>query len=250
MAVVDPQSTTFQRSEAWRIATERDRLRWRQQWVPYAQHLRPPQARRDRVRGRRLRQPRGRGLGSDGKGLADATPRPRSWPARRAAARGPSDADARPRSSAAPPSRSSWPRTCCSRASAPCCARARSSCSRWRWRRCCRKQRILEIYLNSVEWGEGVFGAEAAAQHYFRKPASQLSAYEAARLAVMLPRPKYFEKRPDSGYLASRARHDRGAHAARGVALTALPRHPRGGGDQCFHLAAESGSPGFPPSRE
>ena len=67
------------------------------------------------------------------------------------------------------------------------------------------KQRIFEIYLNSVEWGEGVFGAEAAAQHYFRKPAAQLSAYEAARLAVMLPRPKYFEKLPNSSYVAGRA---------------------------------------------
>jgi monofunctional biosynthetic peptidoglycan transglycosylase len=66
------------------------------------------------------------------------------------------------------------------------------------------KQRILEIYLNSVEWGEGIFGAEAAAQHYFRKPASQLNSYEAARLAVMLPRPRYYEKLPNSGYLASR----------------------------------------------
>ena len=67
------------------------------------------------------------------------------------------------------------------------------------------KERILEIYLNSVEWGEGVFGAEAASQHYYRKNASKLSAYEAARLAVMLPRPKYFETRPNSGYLSSRA---------------------------------------------
>ena len=67
------------------------------------------------------------------------------------------------------------------------------------------KERILEIYLNSVEWGEGVFGAEAAARHYYRKSASQLSAYEAARLAVMLPRPKYFEKLPHSGYLSRRA---------------------------------------------
>jgi monofunctional biosynthetic peptidoglycan transglycosylase len=67
------------------------------------------------------------------------------------------------------------------------------------------KQRILEIYLNNVEWGEGVFGAQAAAQHYYRKPASQLSAFEAARLAVMLPRPKYFEKLPNSGYLTARA---------------------------------------------
>ncbi|HYE41558.1 MAG TPA: transglycosylase domain-containing protein, partial [Ramlibacter sp.] len=67
------------------------------------------------------------------------------------------------------------------------------------------KRRILEIYLNNVEWGEGVFGAEAAAQHYFRKSASRLSTYEAARLAVMLPQPKRFEKNPGSGYIASRA---------------------------------------------
>jgi monofunctional biosynthetic peptidoglycan transglycosylase len=67
------------------------------------------------------------------------------------------------------------------------------------------KRRILEIYLNSVEWGEGVFGAEAAAQHYFGKTASQLSVTEAARLAVMLPRPKYFEKLPNSPYIAARA---------------------------------------------
>lgn len=67
------------------------------------------------------------------------------------------------------------------------------------------KERILELYLNSVEWGEGVFGAEAASQYYYRKSASKLSAYEAARLAVMLPRPKFFETRPNSGYLSSRA---------------------------------------------
>ena len=66
------------------------------------------------------------------------------------------------------------------------------------------KERILEIYLNSVEWGEGVFGAEAAAQRYFRKPASRLSPHEAARLAVMLPSPKFFETRPGSAYLARR----------------------------------------------
>ncbi len=67
------------------------------------------------------------------------------------------------------------------------------------------KDRILELYLNSVEWGEGVFGAEAAAQRYFRKSAHQLSAHEAARLAVMLPRPKFFETRQNSAFLARRA---------------------------------------------
>jgi monofunctional glycosyltransferase len=67
------------------------------------------------------------------------------------------------------------------------------------------KERILEIYLNSVEWGEGVFGAEAAARHYFKKSARQLSPHEAARLAVMLPAPKRFEKRPATSYLLQRS---------------------------------------------
>ena len=67
------------------------------------------------------------------------------------------------------------------------------------------KQRILTLYLNHVEWGNGVFGAEAAARHYFQKPASQLTEWEAARLAVMLPRPRYFEKLPQSTYLSDRA---------------------------------------------
>lgn len=67
------------------------------------------------------------------------------------------------------------------------------------------KRRILEIYLNSVEWGEGVFGAQAAARHYFRVDAAQLSAPQAARLAVMLPAPKRFEKRPQSPYVVGRA---------------------------------------------
>jgi monofunctional biosynthetic peptidoglycan transglycosylase len=67
------------------------------------------------------------------------------------------------------------------------------------------KDRILEIYLNVVEWGEGVFGVEAAAQHYFKTSAAKLTPWQAARLAVMLPRPKFFEKRPNSGYLSGRA---------------------------------------------
>jgi len=56
------------------------------------------------------------------------------------------------------------------------------------------KRRILEIYLNVVEWGNGVFGAEAAARHYFSIPAAQLSAAQAAHLAVMLPNPRKYEK--------------------------------------------------------
>jgi monofunctional biosynthetic peptidoglycan transglycosylase len=66
------------------------------------------------------------------------------------------------------------------------------------------KPRILEIYLNHVEWGEGIFGAEAAAQHYFQKSAAQLTPWQAGRLAVMLPRPKHYQKFPQSEYLSGR----------------------------------------------
>ena len=66
------------------------------------------------------------------------------------------------------------------------------------------KERILEIYLNVVEWGNGVFGAEAAARHYFGIAASQLSPEQAARLAAMLPNPRFYDRNRDSAYLARR----------------------------------------------
>ena len=67
------------------------------------------------------------------------------------------------------------------------------------------KDRILTTYLNNVEWGEGVFGAQAASQHYFRTQAQFLGAAQAARLAVMLPAPKRFEKSPASSYVLGRS---------------------------------------------
>ena len=67
------------------------------------------------------------------------------------------------------------------------------------------KQRILDTYLNNVEWGEGVFGAQAAAEHYFRTNAATLGPAQAARLAVMLPAPKRFEKSPSSPYVLGRS---------------------------------------------
>lgn len=67
------------------------------------------------------------------------------------------------------------------------------------------KDGILTAYLDNVEWGEGVFGAQAAARHYFRVDASRLTPSQAARLAVMLPAPKRFEKLPGSPYVASRS---------------------------------------------
>lgn len=66
------------------------------------------------------------------------------------------------------------------------------------------KERILEIYLNVVEWGTGVFGAEAAAQHYYGISAAALNPAQAARLAVMLPRPRYYDKNRGSSYLEKR----------------------------------------------
>ena len=64
------------------------------------------------------------------------------------------------------------------------------------------KRRILEIYLNVVEWGEGVFGADAAARHYFGVSAAAVSAGQAARLAAMLPRPRFYDRTRESPYLA------------------------------------------------
>ena len=67
------------------------------------------------------------------------------------------------------------------------------------------KRRILEVYLNVAEWGDGVFGAEAAARHYYGSSASRLGPEESARLAVMLPRPKFYDRNRGSEYLARRA---------------------------------------------
>lgn len=66
------------------------------------------------------------------------------------------------------------------------------------------KQRIFELYLNVIEWGNGVFGVEAAAHRYFRVGAHQLTAEQAARLAAMAPAPRVFERNPESAYLAGR----------------------------------------------
>lgn len=66
------------------------------------------------------------------------------------------------------------------------------------------KKRILTVYLNVAEFGDGIFGVEAAAQHYFHKPASRLSLSEAALLAAVLPNPMRFKANAPSGYVRSR----------------------------------------------
>ncbi|WP_175901637.1 monofunctional biosynthetic peptidoglycan transglycosylase [Burkholderia seminalis] len=81
------------------------------------------------------------------------------------------------------------------------------------------KERIFEIYLNSVEWGRGVYGAEAAARYYYKVPASRLGAWQSARLAVMLPKPRWFDAHRGSAYQAQRA-----AVIARRMGTAELPQ--------------------------
>jgi monofunctional biosynthetic peptidoglycan transglycosylase len=210
-ATVDPQSTTFQRSEAWRIRTQKGQLRWRQEWMPYARIS-------DNLKRAVIASEDGDFTNHDG---VDWEAVEKAWQ-RNSEAEARAAARQRPRraahSRAAPAAVAKAPKivggsTITQQLAKNLLLSGERTLLRkgqevvlaFALERMLSKERILEIYLNSVEWGEGVFGAEAAAQHYYRKSASRLSAYEAARLAVMLPRPKYFEKLPNSGYLAHRA---------------------------------------------
>ncbi|MEW5900097.1 MAG: monofunctional biosynthetic peptidoglycan transglycosylase [Acidobacteriota bacterium] len=80
----------------------------------------------------------------------------------------------------------------------------RESILAWRLERKLSKKRILELYLNVVEWGDGLFGAEAASLHYYGKPASDLSPREAARLAVVLPSPRRYNPLSNTRYIEER----------------------------------------------
>jgi monofunctional biosynthetic peptidoglycan transglycosylase len=66
------------------------------------------------------------------------------------------------------------------------------------------KQRILEIYLNVIEWGNGVFGAEAASRHYYKTSAAKLSSAQAAKLAAMIPNPRFYDAHKSTSYLNRR----------------------------------------------
>jgi monofunctional biosynthetic peptidoglycan transglycosylase len=210
MAYIAPQSTSFQRSEAFRITREKGNLRWRQQWVPYA-------AISDNLKRAVIASEDGTFSNHDG---VDWEALEKAWQRNTKAeeqALRQSSAQTGKRAQAARPATRPPKIVGGSTITQQLAKNLLLSGERTLLRkgqelmlafvleRMLDKERILEIYLNSVEWGEGVFGAEAAAQHYYRKPASKLSAYEAARLAVMLPRPRYFEKLPNSGYVASRA---------------------------------------------
>ena len=222
MAVVDPQSTTFQRSEAWRLLVDTGRIRWAQQWVDgdriSAQLKRAVIASEDATftdhagvdwdaiekawernqraeaaaerRNAQLDRQSPRKGGAGGNGAAPAQPlAPKVQPK----VVGGSTITQQLAKNLLLSGERTLPR------------KAQEFVLTFALEACLSKRRILEIYLNNVEWGEGLFGAQAAARHYFRVDAAQLGAGPAARLAVMLPAPKRFEKRMGSGYLASRA---------------------------------------------
>ena len=199
MSVVDPQSTAFQRSEAWRIANT-GALRWRQDWRDYDQisdHLKRAViaaeddsfASHEGVDWDAIERAWERNAKAE---EAAAQRAAQNRPVRPVKIRGGSTITQQ----LAKNLLLSGERTLL--------RKGQELVLTYALEHMLTKRRILEIYLNSVEWGEGVFGAEAAAQHYFRKSAAQLTAWEAARLAVMLPRPRHFEQQPKSRYLASR----------------------------------------------
>ncbi|MBF9267314.1 monofunctional biosynthetic peptidoglycan transglycosylase [Paracidovorax cattleyae] len=204
MAAIDPQSTSFQRSEAWAQVAGGNGLRWRQEWVPY---------------GRIADTLKRAVIASEDDGFAshdgvDWNAIEKAWERNaRAEAQAARLQDAQPGRTVRP-ARIRGGSTITQQLAKNLLLSGERNLLRkgqefvltLALEQLLSKQRILEIYLNSVEWGDGVFGAEAAAQHYFRKSASQLSAAEAARLAVMLPAPRRFEKNPGSAYLSGRTR--------------------------------------------
>lgn len=89
----------------------------------------------------------------------------------------------------------------------------------WRIERTLSKKRIVELYLNVAEWGDGIFGIEAASRHYYGKHASALSAEEAARLASVLPNPIRFKPRGGSRYVRHRSAYIYRIMVRRGIVI-------------------------------
>src|SRR4030043_81542 len=87
----------------------------------------------------------------------------------------------------------------------------------WRMEKVLSKRRILELYLNVVEWGEGIFGIEAASRFYFGKPARDLNPEESARLAAVLPNPRKYRPTGNQPYVMNRTRGIYDIMAKRGI---------------------------------
>jgi monofunctional biosynthetic peptidoglycan transglycosylase len=210
MAAVKPESTAFQRSEIYRLGTATGSLKWRQQWVSYQQIS-------DHLKSAVIASEDASFVDHDG---VDIEALEKAWDKNSRAEQRtqlPASRFAAGKATAAKTTAKPVKIIGGSTITQQLAKNLFLSGERTLLRKgqelvltllleaVLSKERILEIYLNSAEWGEGVFGAEAAAQRYYGKPAAKLSAYEAARLAVMLPRPKYFEGRLNSAYLSSRA---------------------------------------------
>ena len=208
MAAWDPKSTTFQRSEIWQMLHSKDGLHWRQQWVGY-----------DRIADNLKRAV----VASEDAGFMEHGGV--QWEAIEKAYKRNVRAEARAEATDRPAKIYGGSTISQQLAKNLLLSGERNFLRKGQelvltqlLELFLSKQRILEIYLNNVEWGQGVFGAEAAAQRYFRKSAAQLSPLEAARLAAMLPQPKRFEKMQQSGYLAQRSRT-----IARYIPMVAIP---------------------------
>jgi monofunctional biosynthetic peptidoglycan transglycosylase len=205
MTVIDPQSTTFQRSEAWQIAIKEGRQgAWRQEWVPYSQI-------NDTLKRAVIASEDADFVDHDGVEW-EAIERARKRNAEAEALAAQRAARAVAQGKTVRPVQLRGGSTITQQLAKNLLLSGERTLLRkgqelvltMLLEQLLGKRRILEIYLNSVEWGEGVFGAEAASQYYFKKPAARLSANEAARLAVMLPNPKLYERRPGSAYLMGR----------------------------------------------
>ncbi len=202
MNVLAPQSTTFQRSEAWRLLTEQHQILWRQEWVDgsrLSNHLR-----------RAVIASEDAGFADHGGVEWDAIEK--AW-AKNQKAEARAEKAAPRKGGKAPVPKVVGGSTITQQLAKnlflsgerTALRKAQELVLTLMLEGLLSKQRILDIYLNNVEWGEGVFGAQAAAQHYFRADAARLGPEQAARLAVMLPAPKRFEKRPGSPYVVGRA---------------------------------------------
>lgn len=210
MTVVAPESTTFQRSEIWRIVVEKHQLPWAQESVPA-----------DRISDNLRRAV----IASEDAGFVDhhgvewdavekAWSKNEKAQARAAAQQGHAatrrGADGKPRQVVAKVVGGSTisqqlAKNLFLSGERNILRKGQELVITFMLEFMLGKERILTTYLNNVEWGEGVFGAQAAAQHYFRTNAATLGPAQAARLAVMLPAPKRFEKSPSSSYVLGRS---------------------------------------------
>ena len=214
MAAVDPQSTTFQRSEAWRLLLGDRPLAWQQHWL--AKEAISTHLKRAVIASEDAGFTEHSGVEWDAlekawekNARAEAvTDKANERVARQEAARkapAPSVPARAPKVVGGSTITQQLAKNLFLGGERNLLRKAQELVITWELELLLGKQRILEIYLNSVEWGEGVFGAEAAARRYFRVGAGALSAGQAAQLAVLLPAPKRFERRPYSPYVVGRA---------------------------------------------